>query len=245
MAKLLFRPADLLNEITALQGIAGRFVDRTSPFKLDELGGGIQGLQAKGGNMVLEIPEERPLKTRVSVGEFEPPSKKSRRRVYGSITGIWQVEGAMHALQDTERTNKKARPTMLIGFTGKASTVVQVMDESTGEIVACWKMEIGDTDAPGCFFHTSASLDHRFPVPRHPNVFTTPMSAIGFALGELFQGAWEKAVSGTTDAPNRWRSIQSKRFKALLGWQLEQVDRTTSCPWCSLKMAKPSNALFL
>lgn len=37
MANLLFRPAELLNELSALQGLAGRFLDRASPYKLEEL----------------------------------------------------------------------------------------------------------------------------------------------------------------------------------------------------------------
>jgi len=245
MANLLFRPAELLNELSALQGLAARFLDRASPYKLKELSDEIQGLQARGGTFTLEIPKPRPLKTRVSEGEFEPPSKNSARRVYGSITGIWEVEAVKHILQDADRPNKKPKPTTLIGFTGKASTVFEVKDEESEETLACWKMELGDANSPGCFFHTVASADHGFPVPRHPNVFATPMSAIDFALGELFQRGWEEAVSGTSDAPNRWRSIQSKRFKALLKWQLEQVEQTTSSPWCSLKVARPAKTLFL
>lgn len=246
MVSLLFRPAELLNELSALQGLAASFLDRASPYKLEELTAEIRGLQARGGTYTLEIPALRPLKTRVSEGEFEPPNKtKSARRVYGSITGIWEVEAAEYPIRDPDRPNKKAKPTMLIGFTGKASTVFDVKDEESEQTLACWKMELGDANSPGCFFHTFASADHGFPVPRHPNVFATPMSAIGFALGELFQGPWEETLSGTSDAPNRWRSIEAKRFKALLNWQLEEVARTTSSPWCSLKVAKPSNALFL
>lgn len=245
MANLLFRPADLLHELSALQGLATSFLDRASPYMLEELYGEIQGLLARGGTYTLEIPELRPLKTRASRGEFEPPTKKSGRRVYGSITGIWEVEAIKHVIRDPDRPDKKAKPTMLIGFTGKASTVFEVRDKESEETMACWKMELGDANSPGCFFHTFASTDQGFPVPRHPNVFATPMSAIGFALGELFQGGWEKTVSGTSDAPNRWRSIQAKRLRALLSWQLEQVAKTTSSPWCSLKVAKPDKALFL
>lgn len=245
MANLLFKSTDLLNELSALQGLAARFLDRTSPYKLEELLGEIRGLLARGGKYTLEIPELRPLKTRVSEGEFEPANKKSARRVYGSITGIWEVEAAKHSIPDPDRPNKKPRPTTLIGFTGKASTVFEVKDEASRNTLACWKMELGDANSPGCFFHTFASTDRGFPVPRHPNVFATPMSAIGFALSELFQGAWEETVSGASDAPNRWRSIEARRFKALLNWQLEQVAKTTSSPWCSLKAAKPASALFL
>lgn len=245
MANLLFRPAELLREISVLQTLASEFLDRTSPYQLGELAGEIQGLLARGGAHTLRIPVARPLRTRVSNGEFEPPHKNSSRCVYGSITGIWEVEASERKIADPGRLNKKVKPTMLIGFTGKASAVFKVSDQLTGDTVACWKMEFGDANSPGFFFHTFASADQRFPVPRHPNVFATPMSAIGFVLGELFQDGWEKTVSGTSYAPNEWREIQLKRFQALLRWQLEQVTKTTSSPWCSLKVAKPSNVLFL
>ena len=245
MANLFFRPAELLREIAALRDLAARFLDRASPYQLEELASDIRGLETIGGTHTLEIPTSRPLKTRVSEGEFEPPHKSSSRRVYGLITGIWEVEAAKRSIPDPTRPNKKVKPTMLIGFTGLASTVFEIKDEATDNTVALWKMELGDANAPGCFFHTFASADQKFPVPRHPNVFATPMSAIGFALGELFQSDWEQTVSGTTYAPSEWRAIEAKRFKALLGWQLEQVAKTTSSPWCSLKMAKPGNALFL
>ncbi|WP_457767335.1 hypothetical protein [Cyanobium sp. ULC082] len=121
----------------------------------------------------------------------------------------------------------------------------EVKDDASGETLACWKMELGDANSPGSFFHTFASTGHGFPVPRHPNVFATPMSAIGFAMGELFHAGWDMSVSGSGDASNRWRSIEARRLKALLEWQLEQVANTTSSPWCDLKAAKPPMDLFL
>lgn len=245
MANLLFQPSDLLNELSALQVLSAKFLDPMSSYKIDELSSDIQGLQARGGTYTLEIPQGRPLRTRVSHGEFEPRNKKSARGVYGLITGIWEVEAAMYHLRDPGRPHKKLKPKWLIGFTGIASTVFTVKDKASGDTLASWKMELGDANSPGCFFHTFASADHGFPVPRHPNVFATPMSAIGFALGELFQGDWERTVSGTSDAPHRWRSIQAKQLSALLTWQLEQVGKTTSSPWSSLKAAKPDNQLFL
>ena len=246
MANLLFQPAELLREILALQDLAAKFLDRTSPYQLEELAGEIRGLQTNGGTQTLQIPIARPLRTRVSQGEFEPLNKrKSTRPIYGSITGIWEVEATKHLVRDSKRPNKKAKPTMLIGFTGKASTVFEIKDDESKETVACWKMELGDANSPGCFFHTFASADDKFPVPRHPNLFTTPMSAIAFALGELFQDDWEQAVSGSTHPPSDWRSIQRKRLTALLNWQLEQVTKTTSSPWCSLKAAKPDSLLFV
>jgi hypothetical protein len=235
----------LVNELVALNGVASEFLDPASSYQLDALLGEIRGLQVRGGRHILQIDELRPLKTRVSNGEFEPPYKSSTRRVYGLITGIWELEAAKHPIPDPDRPNKKAKEKMLIGFIGKASTVFEVKDEASGDSLARWKMELGDASSPGCFFHTFSSSDHGFPVPRHPNVFATPMSAIGFALGELFQEAWEQTLSGSTDAPNRWKSIEKKRFEALLNWKLAQVKNSTSSPWCDLKAAKPPRELFL
>jgi hypothetical protein len=245
LANLLFHPTELLYELGSLQTLAGPFLDTSSPFQLVDLTREIEGLIAHGGKIRLEIPTARPIRTRVSIGEFEPFGKSSARRVYGVITGVWEIERLECKLADPERLNKKAKLTTVIAFTGLASLVLQVVDASNESLVACWKMELGDAGAPGCFFHTFASADASFPVPRHPNLFATPMSALDFAFGELFQTSWEQAVSGSTDAPNRWRSIQKKRLDALLQWQLSLVRGTTSSPWCSLKLAKPNAALFL
>ena len=245
MANLLFSKSELISELQALQEVADKFLDWTSPYNLAELLGEIKGLNVRAGKQILKIPKERPLKTRVSTGEFEPPNKRSARRVYGSITGIWEVEAVSSSKQERKRAGNKDNPAVLIGFTGLASTVFEVEDVESGDMLAKWKMELGDASSPGCFFHTFASSDHGFPVPRHPNLFATPMSAFGFALGELFQAAWMETLSGATDAPNRWRSIQAKRLKALFEWKLTQVENSTSSPWCDLKAAKPHSDLFL
>lgn len=245
MANLLFHPAELLSEIEALKYLSAAFLD-PGLYQLEELASDIRGLVTRaGGTVKLEIPKNRPLRTRVSVGEFEPPCKASGRRVFAEVSGIWEVECGKYKLNNPERPGKKVKDRLLIGFAGLASTVISIYDEGTTEPVAYWKMELGDAVAPGCFFHTSASVDDGFPVPRHPNLFPTPMSAIEFALGELFQGRWEKAVSGSTDPPQRWRSIQKERLTKLLNWQVGLVGDATSSPWFALKGAKPHADLFV
>jgi len=245
MANLLFRSAELLSEIEALRKLSAKFLDPTS-FQLKQLADDIQGLVTqRGGRFTLEIPMDRPLRTRVSTGEFEPAGKASNRRVFAEITGIWEIEAAKHKVKDPDRPRKKAKEKLLIGFTGLASTMISVYDKRCAEPIACWQMDLGDESAPGCFFHTFTSADHGFPVPRHPNVFPTPMSAIGFTLGELFQDGWERVVSGATDPPQRWRSIQGRRLKALLEWQIGLIADTTASPWLALKAAKPAAELFV
>lgn len=245
MPNLLFHPFDLLSEIEALKELSASFLDPTS-YQLEDLYGEIRGLVTqKGGALRLEIPEDRPLRTRISAGEFEPADKSEKRRVFAEVSGVWEIEAAKHTVRDPERPRKKAKEKLLIGFTGLASTVVSVYDAGGDEPLACWKMEIGDGNAPGCFFHTFSSAAHDFPVPRHPNVFPTPVSAIEFALGELFQDGWEKAVSRATDPPQRWRSIQRKRLTKLLEWQMQLIDNATASPWFALKAEKPAAGIFL
>lgn len=245
MANLLFHPADLQNEIEALRQLSAAFLAPTS-FQLAELAKDIQGLVTEGrGSLTLEIPVDRPLRTRVSVGEFEPPNKGSNRRVFAEVSGIWEVDCAKRKVKDRDRPGKKEKEKLFIGFTGLASTMVSIRDQGATQPVALWKMELGDANAPGCFFHTFASADHGFPVPRHPNLFPTPMSAIEFVLGELFQAGWEKAVSGATDPPQRWRSIQKARLTKLLEWQMELVDNATASPWLALKAIRPAADLFV
>ena len=149
MVNLLFRPDELLKEISALTELAGGFLELDSIMHLKQLAGDIESLKSKGGNYPLEIPVSRPLKTRVSVGEFEASYRTSSRRVYGLISGIWQVEVTRRAIKDPARPNKKVPPTVLIGFVGKASTVFDVKDEATGHTVAFWKMGTRTRRRPG------------------------------------------------------------------------------------------------
>ncbi|MEZ4322521.1 MAG: hypothetical protein R3F61_33955 [Myxococcota bacterium] len=242
MCHLLFGPDDLLDELQTLKSMVGPFTAPESTYQLAELEAQIKGLIAEGPGATcqLAIPTGRPWRTRISEGEFEPPAKKCNTTVYAEVTGTWST-----ALVIDDPQKKVSKQKRRIAFTGVASTAIKVFEATSGEAVALWKMELGDANSPGCYFHTHAGSRPSFPVPRHPSLFATPMAAIGFALGELFQGAWDEAVQGTTGAPNRWRSIQKRRMKKLLEWALSEVESTTSSPWMSIKAAKPPPALFV
>ena len=245
MANLLFRPDDLMSEIEALRQLCEGFLAPGS-FQLQELAGDIRGLkERKSGGLTLEIPKDRPLLTKPSEGQFEPAHRSSGRRVVAKITGVWDVEIVKTKVKNPTRPNKKPKEVLLLGFTDRASTVIHVVDEGGTDAIACWKMELGANDSPGCFFHTFASGDPNFPVPRHPNLFPTPMSAIGFVLGELFQDAWEHEVSKAADPPQRWRSIQSQRLQALFSWQMKLAEAATASPWYAIKAAKPAPDMFV
>ncbi len=235
---MLFKPQELRNELQSLKELATPLLDRSTIDLLDRIDSDLAGLLTSGGDTTIEIPQNRPLRTRLSEGEFEPPSKNCGRRIYGEITGKWEV---------SLKKGGKKKKTKSVEFCGVASTVIKLFDEGNGaDAIATWKIEIGDADAPGCYFHTHAGASSPdLPVPRHPSLFATPMAAIAFALGEVFQEAWEDAVSGTAYHPNQWRSIQKRRLTALLKWKLQKIETTTSSPWLSLKSETPSPELFL
>ncbi|MEQ8457643.1 MAG: hypothetical protein RLO52_08785 [Sandaracinaceae bacterium] len=246
MANLFFRPDELLSEIEALRQLCAGFLAPDS-FQLQELAGDIRGLkEQKSGRLTLEIPEDRPLMTKPSEGQFERAPRSSGRSVVAKVTGKWDVKIVKTKVPDQSRPNKKARELLLLDFVDRASTVIHVVDEGGTDPIACWKMELGISSSPGCFFHTFASGDANFPVPRHPNLFPTPMSAIGFVLGELFQDEWEQEVSKAGfDPPQRWRSIQSRRLLALFAWQMELAKAATASPWYAIKAGKPLPSIFL
>jgi hypothetical protein len=241
MGHLLFQPSEFLSELQALKSMVGPFVGSTCAYRLDELESEFEGLLADGGGPYkLAIPSNRPWRTRVSEGEFEQMGRNCNRQVYGEVCGVWSVAVA---IDDPQK--KKGKQKKLFEFTGVASTVVTVVDVESTLPIARWKMDLGDIGSPGAYFHTHAGADEDFPTPRHPNLFATPMAAIAFMLGELFQGAWDDTVQGTTDHPNRWRSIQKRRMGLMLDWAAREVARATSSPWMALKAAKPPPGLFL
>ena len=127
----------------------------------------------------------------------------------------------------------------------------------------CGGSSLGQGDAPGCYFHTQILGDRdespfpkAVPIPRFPSPFVTPMAAVEFALGELFQDKWQEEARQARDPQRRWRSIQQRRWSSLLMWQNDLVTRRASSPWVEsfpskessswidLKHAKPPEDLF-
>ena len=82
-------------------------------------------------------------------------------------------------------------------------------------------------------------------IPRLPTIFVTPMGAIEFTLGELFQDRWAKAAMEDTGNGRRWASFQKHRLLSLLDWQRKEVKDALTSPWMALKRAKPAGGLFL
>ena len=249
MVGLRFRCRELVEETVALREMAADLLMWDQPLRKHERDLERIGRQSveRGRDPALGL---QPLRTRPT-RDYERSGRSGGRDVYALMRGEWQVRAV-----GTERPKRR------IAFTGKAWTRIELwpaecrwceeQEEHQMRRLAMWRIELGAHDSPGCYFHFQIlgdSSDNPFPksvpVPRLPSPFVTPMSAVEFVLGELFQDEWHRLASQTRHHQGRWRSIQRRRWCDLLQWQREAVRDGTSSPWMNLKAAKPPDNLFL
>ena len=160
------------------------------------------------------------VRTKMSEGEYERGSRKGGREVYAELSSKWRISpvGALG----------KKRPRPRFQLTDLASTEILVRD-SNGERLLAWQMDIASPDGPGCYFHIQVDQGKdgaRLPVPRFPSLMITPMAALDFVLGELFQDRWLQLTCRNDYSARLWRSIQQGRWKRLLEWHLHYVEST-------------------
>ena len=243
----------------ALREMAKHFLAAGGPGVLTALERDLERIGEKTTDRVQELVL-RPLRTEPT-RDYEPGPRSGGLKVYALISGKWEL-----------RTVGREGPRRKIAFVGKASAVIELWPENClwGEEherpdrLARWRIELGTHDAPGCYFHIQILGDHNespfpkaVPIPRLPSPFVTPMAAVEFALGELFQDRWQEEARQARDPQRRWRSIQQRRWSSLLTWQKDLITRRTSSPWVEsfppeesspwidLKHAKPPDDLFL
>jgi hypothetical protein len=250
MSGLRFHFADVINEIVAIEKVAEPFLEAHSLRHLQQLRTMLGNLQvtAHEKTVRLEIPAADPLVTRISFGSYQTDDQGAHN-VFAELSCVWEI-------RRIPPKGKKAAKADVFELTGLASTAVRVFkreaDGAKGPLEALWRMEIGDSESPGCHFHVQVmgETDDRpfrksIDVPRLPGVLVTPPSVIEFVLGELFQKAWVQHASAQTPHLQRWIPIQQRRLTAVLGWHADVVSRAISSPWSTLKKAKPDPGLFL
>ena len=181
--------------------------------------------------------------------DYERGSKSGGPEIYAYVTGNWEL-----------RPVGSMRRNRMVAFTGTASAVVELWpaecqwreEQEEGSRLAMWRIELGAQDSPGCYFHCQVLGDRaespfpkNVPIPRLPSPFVTPMAAVEFVLGELFQDQWPRTASRANSSHQRWRAIQRGRWSSLLNWQKQTLDLDGSSPWMILKEAKPPDDLFV
>ena len=242
---LQFPYLQLVEEIAALRNMAADLL--VSDGALAALASDLARIGEKSAEDDRKL-ELQPLRTKPT-RDYESGSRSGGPEVYAHMTGKWQV-----------RPVGSKRPNRKIAFTGSASAVVELWPaewlcrekHEQSSRLAVWRIELGAHDSPGCYFHfhilgnrCNPPFPKCIPIPRLPSPFVTPMAAVEFVLGELFQDKWSRTASEAHHHQQRWRGIQCQRWSSLLKWQHKTLARGRSSPWMNLKEAKPPDDLFL
>src|SRR5687768_5914479 len=104
---LQFSFAEMQREVENLRLLAKPFLDvasfqRVLPNWRDQL----IFLRDKHGEISKrwEIPEADPLKTRLSEGRYEPKGRSGKLRIYGTLSGVWEIDVKREGRHKAPRT---------------------------------------------------------------------------------------------------------------------------------------------
>ncbi|MGH7771820.1 MAG: hypothetical protein ACREQA_06240 [Candidatus Binatia bacterium] len=250
---LQFSFAEMHKEIVNMKRLAQPFLDSRSFYNvIPEWQRQLEYFERErhpsGAQLSWSISENDPVKTEFSEGEYEAKPRKGNYKLYGCISGVWQIS------KPPSKGKKKAFRSPYFTLQGLASTKIVIWTPGTNGAdieLARWTLEVGGADSPGCHFHTQINLDHEdhkfpsnLPVPRLPAVLVTPMDALDFLLAELFHDTWYEHTSRETDPVKQWRVCQGSRLGSLLNWQGQKIREATGSPWTTFKRQKPSANIF-
>lgn len=247
MTRLEFTFQELDEEFDAIRKVSEKFTQRNSIRVLDQARTLLEGFRSAPPKKMCKwvIPEGDPLLSIPSKG-YEKQDKGGHV-VFAAISFRWDIE----PLGDTSRRSIQNRKFALVGVASTKVRLLEVIDGGLERELGMWRMEIADSNSPGCYFHVQVlgeNLEVPFPkslsVPRFPALVASPPAVIEFVLGELFQEEWQRVSSQETADIMRWKPIQRRRIAALLSWQLLSLDRATGSPWTALKIAQPPADLF-
>ena len=241
MAGLRFLFVELLRETKALKTMGKEFFDPQSLWVLDQFSSNLQSIGGACENTVRTLKLQC-LRTIPST-KYEPRSRQGGQKIHAVISGIWELRPLGNS-----RNSKRE-----IEFCGNASTKIELYaSEKPKTRLAMWRLELGADDAPGCYIHAqilgdsdSVPFPKSVPIPRLPSIFVTPMSAVEFVLGELFQDRWARVAANNSSDAQYWSARQKCRFKSLFSWYQVELENPVSSPWMALKKAKPDGGLFL
>ena len=240
MAGFRFLFSELIQETKVMATLSEEFLDPNRIWVLSRFLSHLRSIRGKPEESVYPL-ELRCLRTIPSNQYDRNPGKE----IYAVISGIWELQP----------WGKRSDPDREVEFCGKASTKIKLYasdDSKTKTRLAIWSLELGAEDSPGCYVHAHIlgdTVDPRFPksvpIPRLPSLFVTPMSAIEFVLGELFQNDWPEVTSKKRYEVYEWHKLQKKWLQQLFSWYQDQIEKAGSFPWIALKKAKPEDGMFL
>jgi len=193
------------------------------------------------------ISSENPLKTKPCEGAYEI-DVAGKHNLVAEISSVWEIQ-PIRLKKGSSQTPK------YFGLVGNASTLVkftETIDSSSSIELGSYRMEVGTQNSPGVHFHVQVlgqSENAPFPkslsVPRFPSYLTTPMSAIEFTLGEIFQVDWRREAQRDGGDHKIWHGIQTERFRNIFDWQIAALSGGGEFPVSLLKHSKPPTTLFV
>lgn len=249
---LQFSFSTVRRELQTIKRLAEPLLNPDDLWVLDHFEQSLDGIQRNRVEAQWALPPEHPLRTKECNGGYERRTEKSpkrrgaKTRLHGELTAIWTITPIPESKQS-------AAPSMFV-LTGIASSkfrLVELIDDQRHEYVS-WRMELGDRDSPGSFFHVQIGEDDEIspsyqplPVPRIPCLPITPPLAIEFMLAELFQNLWPDRLGAERELANEWRNIQLERYESFLGWQSKVLRDGSGSVLVDLKHAQPHADLLL
>lgn len=248
MSNIQFEIKELLNEFQLMRQLAKPFLREESLLILDELNGNLKNLRRYKGTMQLEVKPDRPIKTKYSEGKYEKGGG-GRHCIQAELCFVWELKPITR--QASRRVHRHVQ------LSGKASTVTTLYAKRDGSSskIAHWRLEIGDSSSPGFYFHAQipetlnpddGMWPKWLPVPRLPVPPFTPMLALEFVLGEIFQDEWPAHLNSRSikTAAGQWRNIHKNRFSRYFEWHQQATVESVS-PLIALKQAKPRSEMFI
>ena len=253
-----FYVSDLAAEVSLMERLASKFLERESIGILAGVRSQIENLKSSRQQITIGVDESRPIRTIACKGGYERNKGGECKDLYGEILFKWELLPKGSPI-------KKQGGNRLVEIVGIASSVARLNVERGGckVTLASWRMEFGDSVSPGSFFHVqipdtlaSATVGqdnlplekwpHWLPVPRIPIPPITPMLALEFTLGEIFREEWRAHLKSGAPEVNGWRSLQKKRYLRYFEWQRKNVDASgIGSPLVSIIDAKPCSGFFL
>lgn len=231
---LRFPFAELVKKTLTLRKIAALFLCRNTNYFLDKFAKDIDSFKAWSAGSTARLQLRRIM---------TKPTNLYGSEINAAFSGVWDVTSVP--------IKKQSTPTKIM-FSGIASTKIELYCAGNAtNPIAMWRLELGAHDSPGCCFHAQIlgncdkpPFPKSIPIPRLPSLFVTPMAAIEYGIGELFQEEWRKHAARKSGDLDYWHGIQQYRLKCLFDWYKNSLTEGKSSPWMNLKEIKPKSALF-
>ena len=242
-----------------MRRLAEPFLRSDSLGVLDELHSQLESLRYRMEPLRVEVLPSWPIRTVECNGGYERSKGGEHKSLHAELVLVWEF-------RPLGQSSKKPKANRLVEIAGKASTVatLHVTHAEESSKLASWRMEYGDFESPGAYFHvqipdtlaggsdpdillqTFGMWPSWLPVPRLPIPAFTPMLALEFVLAEIFQDGWPAHLASGLYELGEWRNLQRRRLSAYFQWQRDNSENEAAItPLVGTKNAKPPPSLFL